>query len=201
KNNPQERPETSALVAMKHSKQTASVQRDQLDQESPNWVTNKKRRPCIFCNNNHWDSKCQIYPTVEQRICRLKEIKVCPNCFKLGHSEFDCKKDSLYTDKTNQFKQPKDSGVDKGKIVVRNANISVNSTTKVEKKRILFLCKEITVFNPDKPEQQVQVLVLFDVGADATFISQKLAHQLNLRETDEEYIISSFGTGIPGYAT
>uniref|UniRef100_A0A1I7VDD0 DUF1758 domain-containing protein n=2 Tax=Loa loa TaxID=7209 RepID=A0A1I7VDD0_LOALO len=85
-------PETSALVAMKQSKQTTSAERNQLDQESPNWVTNKKRRPCIFCNNNHWDSNCHIYPTVEQRIDRLKEIKLCPNCFKLGHSEFDCKK-------------------------------------------------------------------------------------------------------------
>uniref|UniRef100_A0A1I7W4A9 DUF1758 domain-containing protein n=1 Tax=Loa loa TaxID=7209 RepID=A0A1I7W4A9_LOALO len=40
--------------------------------------------------------------------------------------------------------------------------------------------------------------VLFDVGADATFISQKLAHRLNLRETDEEeYTISSFGNRNP----
>uniref|UniRef100_A0A1I7VP71 DUF1758 domain-containing protein n=1 Tax=Loa loa TaxID=7209 RepID=A0A1I7VP71_LOALO len=172
-------PETSALVAMKQSKQTASAERNQLDQESPNWVINKKRRPCIFCNNNQWDSNCHIYPTVEQRIDRLKKIKVCPNCFKLGHSAFDCKKRMR---------------VNKGKIVVKNANISVNSTTKVEEKRVLLLCKE----NPDKPEQQVQALVLFDISADATFISQKLAHRLNLRETDEEeYTISSFGNRNP----
>uniref|UniRef100_A0A1I7VXE5 DUF1758 domain-containing protein n=1 Tax=Loa loa TaxID=7209 RepID=A0A1I7VXE5_LOALO len=69
---------------------------------------------------------------------------------------------------------------------------------KVEGIRVLLLCKEITVFNPDKPEQQVQALVLFDVGADATLISQKLAHRLNLRETDEEeYTISSLGNRNP----
>ncbi|VIO93638.1 Uncharacterized protein BM_BM17495 [Brugia malayi] len=81
-------PENSALIAIKQSKQTrgtASAERNQLNQENPNWSTNKKRRPCIFCNNNHWDSKCHIYSTVEQRIDRLKEINVCSNCFKSGH--------------------------------------------------------------------------------------------------------------------
>uniref|UniRef100_A0A1I7VTU1 DUF1758 domain-containing protein n=1 Tax=Loa loa TaxID=7209 RepID=A0A1I7VTU1_LOALO len=173
-------PETSALVAMKQSKQTTSAERNQLDQESPNWVTNKKRRPCIFCNNNHWDSNCHIYPTVEQRIDRRKLS------FALIVSSLDIANSTAK------------KGVNKGKIVVKNANISVNSTTKGEEKRVLLLCKEITVFNPDKPEQQVQALVLFDVGADATFISQKLAHRLNLRETDEEkYTISSFGNRNP----
>uniref|UniRef100_A0A1I7VP78 DUF1758 domain-containing protein n=1 Tax=Loa loa TaxID=7209 RepID=A0A1I7VP78_LOALO len=130
-----------------------------------------------------------------------------PNFFKVEHSEFDCRErvncfyckeshnSSLYTTKTHESNQSKDSGIDKGKIVV---NTSVNLTTKVEKKRVLLLCKEITVFNPDKPEQQVQALVLFDVGTDATFISQKLAHRLNLIETDEEkYTISSFGNRNP----
>uniref|UniRef100_A8P0H4 Gag protein, putative n=1 Tax=Brugia malayi TaxID=6279 RepID=A8P0H4_BRUMA len=64
-------PENSALIAVKQSKQTrgtASAERNQLNQENPNWSTNKKRRPCIFCNNNHWDSKCHIYSTVEHEL-------------------------------------------------------------------------------------------------------------------------------------
>uniref|UniRef100_A0AAF5PPJ3 Zinc knuckle family protein n=1 Tax=Wuchereria bancrofti TaxID=6293 RepID=A0AAF5PPJ3_WUCBA len=88
-------PENSALIAIKQSKQirgTASTEKNQLNQENPNWSTNKKRRPCIFCNNNHWDSKCLIYSTVEQRIDRLKEINVCSNCFKTGHNELNCTK-------------------------------------------------------------------------------------------------------------
>ncbi|KAL3982368.1 hypothetical protein ACH3XW_46890 [Acanthocheilonema viteae] len=203
-------PESSALIAMKQSKQAASTERNEPNKESPNWSTSKKRRPCIFCNNNHWDSKCDIYPTVEQRIKRLKEIKVCSNCFKLGHSEFDCKKrvscfyckkshnSSLCTTRTNKSNQPKDSGIDKEKIVVKNANISLNSNKKIERKRVLLLCKEVTVFNPDKPEQQARALVLFDAGADTTFILQKLAHRLNLTETDEEECaISSFSNRNP----
>ncbi|VDN84167.1 unnamed protein product [Brugia pahangi] len=33
----------------------------------------------------------------------------------------------------------------------------------VEKKGVLLLCKEVTVFNPDKREHQSQALVLFNV--------------------------------------
>ncbi|VDM13052.1 unnamed protein product [Wuchereria bancrofti] len=181
------------MIAMKQS---------QPGQESSNWLTNKKKRPCIFCNNNHWDSKCHIYSTVEQRIDRLKEINVCSNCFKIGHSEFDrrkrarcfyCKKShnsAFCTTKTHKSKQPKDSGIDKGKVVIKNANTSVNSN--IKGKRVLLLCKEATVFNPDKPEHQ------YFLTSDAIFISQKLAYRLNLLETDEEeYTISSFGNRIP----
>uniref|UniRef100_A0AAF5Q1F1 CCHC-type domain-containing protein n=1 Tax=Wuchereria bancrofti TaxID=6293 RepID=A0AAF5Q1F1_WUCBA len=89
-------PETSALIAMKQSKQirdTATVEKIQPNQERSDWLTNKKKRPCIiFCNKNHWDSKCHIYSTVEQRTDRLKKVNVCSNCFKPGHREFDCRK-------------------------------------------------------------------------------------------------------------
>ncbi|KAK6102944.1 hypothetical protein QQG55_10500 [Brugia pahangi] len=196
-------PENSALIAIKQSKQirgTASAEKNQLNQENPNWSTNQKRRPCIFCNNNHWDSKCHIYSTVEQRIDRLKEINVCSNCFKSGHNELNCIKtvSCFYCKKSHNSALCTTKTRDTGKIVAKNANISVNPTKKVEKKRVLLLCREINVFNPDKPEHQVQALVLFDVGADATFISQRLAHRLNLLETDEEeYKISSFGNRTP----
>ncbi|VDN95829.1 unnamed protein product [Brugia pahangi] len=44
----------------------------------------------------------------------------------------------------------------------------------------------------------MQTYLTVDVGADATFISQRLAHRLNLLETDEEeYKISSFGNRTP----
>uniref|UniRef100_A0A1I7VQ58 Uncharacterized protein n=1 Tax=Loa loa TaxID=7209 RepID=A0A1I7VQ58_LOALO len=33
----------------------------------------KTQRPCIFCNKNHWDNERQIYPSLGQRMQRLKE--------------------------------------------------------------------------------------------------------------------------------
>uniref|UniRef100_A0AAF5Q7Q7 Reverse transcriptase domain-containing protein n=1 Tax=Wuchereria bancrofti TaxID=6293 RepID=A0AAF5Q7Q7_WUCBA len=152
-------PENSALIAIKQSKQirgTASTEKNQLNQENPNWSTNKKRRPCIFCNNNHWDSKCLIYSTVEQRIDRLKEINVCSNCFKSGHNELNCTKRAscFYCKKSHNSALCTTKTCDAGKVVAKNAKISVNSTKKVEKKRVLLLCREINVFNPDKPEHQ-----------------------------------------------
>uniref|UniRef100_A0AAF5Q714 CCHC-type domain-containing protein n=1 Tax=Wuchereria bancrofti TaxID=6293 RepID=A0AAF5Q714_WUCBA len=149
-------PETSALIAMKQSKQirdTATAEKIQSNKKSLNWLTNKKKRPCIFCNKNHWDSKCHIYSTVEQRIDRLKEINVCSNCFKIGHSKSDCRK----TANCFYCKKSHNSALCTlrlmRKIVIKNSNTSVNSNTKIEEKRVLLRCKEVTVFNPDKPER------------------------------------------------
>ncbi|EJW86622.1 hypothetical protein WUBG_02468 [Wuchereria bancrofti] len=105
---------------MKQSKQirdTATAEKIQSNQESSSWLTNKKKRLCIFCNKNP-------NSTVEQRIDRKTA-----NCFY-------CKKshNSACTTKTQKSKQPKDSGIDKGKVVIKNANISVNSNTKMEGK-------------------------------------------------------------------
>uniref|UniRef100_A0A1I7VV65 Zinc knuckle family protein n=1 Tax=Loa loa TaxID=7209 RepID=A0A1I7VV65_LOALO len=32
----------------------------------------KKRLPCIFCDGNHWNDECDIYPTVKERLEKLK---------------------------------------------------------------------------------------------------------------------------------
>uniref|UniRef100_A0AAF5Q6H2 DUF5641 domain-containing protein n=1 Tax=Wuchereria bancrofti TaxID=6293 RepID=A0AAF5Q6H2_WUCBA len=140
-------PENSALIAIKQSKQIrgmASTEENQLNQKNPNWSTNKKGDPC------------HIYSTVEQRIDRLKEINVCSNCFKSGHNELNCTKRAscFYCKKSHNSALCTTKTCDAGKVVAKNAKISVNSTKKVEKKRVLLLCREINVFNPDKPEHQ-----------------------------------------------
>uniref|UniRef100_A0A1I7W4R0 DUF1758 domain-containing protein n=1 Tax=Loa loa TaxID=7209 RepID=A0A1I7W4R0_LOALO len=34
-----------------------------------------RKRPCIFCSRDHWDSDCDIYSTVKGRMKRLKTLK------------------------------------------------------------------------------------------------------------------------------
>ncbi|VBB34638.1 unnamed protein product [Acanthocheilonema viteae] len=48
-------------------------------------------RSCALCNKNHWDEECQTYPTLKQRLERLKKFNACFNCFKAGHITAKCK--------------------------------------------------------------------------------------------------------------
>uniref|UniRef100_A0A8R1XSN6 Uncharacterized protein n=1 Tax=Onchocerca volvulus TaxID=6282 RepID=A0A8R1XSN6_ONCVO len=48
-------------------------------------------RPCIFCTQDHWNSECDVYPTVKSRMKRLKSLKKCAICFKDSHKTELCK--------------------------------------------------------------------------------------------------------------
>lgn len=44
------------------------------------------RKPSIFYTEDHWDSECNVYPTVNSRRNRIKLLKNCPVCFKDSHN-------------------------------------------------------------------------------------------------------------------
>uniref|UniRef100_A0AAF5Q6M1 DUF1758 domain-containing protein n=1 Tax=Wuchereria bancrofti TaxID=6293 RepID=A0AAF5Q6M1_WUCBA len=51
----------------------------------------KKRRPCVFCARDHWDSDCEIYITLNDRLNRLKVLKKCTVCLRDSHKGEICK--------------------------------------------------------------------------------------------------------------
>lgn len=62
----------------------------------------------------------------------------------------------------------------------------MSQSNETSSKEALLLCKEIEIFNPNLPTHKKWALVLFDVGAQKSFISRSLANKLNLKETKEE---------------
>lgn len=162
-------------------------------------------RPCALCNKNHWDEECQIYPTLKQRLQRLKKLNACLNCFKIGHMAARCKnkKRNCFHCKgqhnsalcPNKFKEMPNKPEDPDSTTT--TNIIVEKEKKRDK-RILLLCKQINVFNPTNPNTQQRALALFDVGSQLSFVSKNLAKQLMLNETDEGKLnIASFGKKDP----
>uniref|UniRef100_A0A1I7VHK3 CCHC-type domain-containing protein n=1 Tax=Loa loa TaxID=7209 RepID=A0A1I7VHK3_LOALO len=83
------RGETSALAAIRQPKLNDS-KRITNSRKYPE--SNKIRRPCLFCKEDHWENKCQVYRTANHRLERLKTIGTCLNCLQKGHIAKDCRK-------------------------------------------------------------------------------------------------------------
>ncbi|VDO47322.1 unnamed protein product [Onchocerca flexuosa] len=69
---------------------TSALSTLQTNQKEPQTSTIRKK-PCIFCIRDHWYSECDIYPTVNSRMKRLKSLKKCAICFKDSHERELCK--------------------------------------------------------------------------------------------------------------
>uniref|UniRef100_A0A1I7VP88 DUF1758 domain-containing protein n=1 Tax=Loa loa TaxID=7209 RepID=A0A1I7VP88_LOALO len=183
-------------------------------------LTVSKRRPCIFCNRDHWDSECDVYPTANGRRNRLKLLKKCLICFKDSHNGERCKIkkqcfyckalhnsalcDSRSTASSNSLvhSEVKDyhenlqipPKMDYSASLYNSTNTTRTNTTK----ETLLLCKEVKVFNPTQPQRQKKALALFNISSQLSFISQKLSQQLKLTESDKQIMkITPFGMRNP----
>ncbi|MCP9261007.1 putative Reverse transcriptase [Dirofilaria immitis] len=112
----------------------------------------KTKRPCTFCNKDHWDNECQLYSTVKQRTERLKELKICLNSFDNSHKTTDCK-----SRKSSCFycKGPHNTALYEKKYRGHD------EPNKEE-------AKKVNVINPVNQEIQSGAIVLFDTGAQTS---------------------------------
>ncbi|VDM94942.1 unnamed protein product [Onchocerca ochengi] len=168
----------------------------------------KTRRPCSFCEQDHWDNECHVYPTLKQRMERLRENNACLNCLQLGHKESNCSKRKYscfhckgshntalcpmkYKESAQRDKPTKE------KMSIKIINPILNKKNP-EQRDVLLLCKEVETINLDTPVITEKAVVLFDSGAQISCISKKLANRLKLREIDYEKMkITSFGDRNP----
>ncbi|MCP9264373.1 Pao retrotransposon peptidase family protein [Dirofilaria immitis] len=81
--------ETSALSTIKQFKSTKSSDHESTTQ--PKKIARDKR-PCAFCNKDHWDNECSMYPTLKQRMEYLRKNNACLNCLRTGHATNNCNK-------------------------------------------------------------------------------------------------------------
>ncbi|MCP9260248.1 Integrase core domain containing protein [Dirofilaria immitis] len=129
----------------------------------------KTKRPCTFCNKDHWDNECQ-------------ELKVCFNCFDNSHKTTDCKgrKRSCF-----YCKGPHNTALCEKKYRGHD------EPNKEE-------AKKVSVINPVNQEIQRGAIVLFDTGAQTSFVSKKLAQKLKLEVGESGVIrIASFSNKYP----
>ncbi|MCP9260781.1 Zinc knuckle family protein [Dirofilaria immitis] len=84
--------ETSALSTIKQFKSTKSSGHESTTQ--PKKIARDKR-PCAFCNKDHWDNECSMYPTLKQRIEYLRKITHVLIAFGRGTQQIIVAKETL----------------------------------------------------------------------------------------------------------
>ncbi|MCP9261083.1 Pao retrotransposon peptidase family protein [Dirofilaria immitis] len=192
--------ETSALSTIKQFKSTKSSGHESTTQ--PKKIARDKR-PCAFCNKDHWDNECSTYPTLKQRMEYLRKNNACLNCLRTGHATNNCNKKKRSCFHYKNLHNTALCYVKYGMQIAESRNSanvinSIAQSTHQQGQEILLLSKEIEIINPIMPENHEEFLVLFDIGSQSSFISTKLANRLRLeRKETENLSISSFGNKFP----
>ncbi len=173
-----------------------------------------KKKSCVFCSDSHSHSDCQIVRDTGARLDIIRQKKLCFNCFgthlssqcrskyrcrvcsKKHHtslhkprSEHDSDENIVTNRKPDTFPEPTTKAV----YMASSPEItdSVYHTGKLEAKNILLKTAIAPVCCDG---MYTEANILFDEGAQRSFITQKLADELQLVPMSTENIsLSHFG--------
>ncbi|XP_071161120.1 uncharacterized protein [Mytilus edulis] len=160
------------------------------------------KKPCIFCQGVHAPLACKNVMEIEDRKRIVKEKQACFNCLG-NHRVADCKSDKTCKNcnkrhhtsicsknETHLYTKSKDSSTSKPDTDAAVA--SMHSSTSSVRSQVL-LKTAIAPITYDKTHFNT-ANILFDEGAQRSFITQEMADLLNLRPHRKEAItISGFG--------
>lgn len=152
---------------------------------------------CRYCNNKHWIDECIKYPTIEERKKQLKDS--CYRCLKVGQLSKECKKTKtcVYCGEINihhrslcpqKFKTKVSSAHMSGEITdISEACVCSSENNLVSAgEMVLRQTAKSEVRNPLNSKCDM-VRILLDSGSQRTYVTSKLAEQLQLtREKEEE---------------
>ncbi|XP_063416451.1 uncharacterized protein LOC134698089 [Mytilus trossulus] len=163
---------------------------------------NLTSKPCIYCNDIHAPTACMKVKNLDDRKRTIKEKQLCFNCLgshRIAHckSKKTCKNCSKrhHTSICNlneQHTQDKaKTETDNCKIVKPDSNHTVALATSI-RAQVLLKTAISTVSSNENHSSQANIL--FDEGAQRSFITKDMADKLNLKPVRNEVItVSGFG--------
>ncbi|XP_063404398.1 uncharacterized protein LOC134687869 [Mytilus trossulus] len=168
----------------------------------------KTKRPCLFCHNPHHPNECTKITDINARTQIVKEKRVCFNCFG-NHKVSECR--SKYSCRNCSKKHHssicrnnllnENSTSSEIKAVTKPVNEELQSTTETKSAAMhsaVTAHTEILLKTAVAPvwyhDESVMTNILFDEGAQNSFISQELVEKLNIKPTGVVSMqISAFG--------
>ncbi|XP_063442697.1 uncharacterized protein LOC134722997 [Mytilus trossulus] len=160
-------------------------------------------RTCIFCSGEHYPTECFEVTDANARNQIVKQKQLCFNC--LGSHRVAACKSTKRCKKCNGMHH---TSICRGKEVIPGTTpehttrqSSVNKVETINETRVMYSSQQnhnILLKTAIAPvvynDQEVECNILFDEGAQCSFITQKLADQLEIKPTEKVSIqLSAFG--------
>lgn len=161
---------------------------------------------CRYCDERHWSDECTKYSTLDERKKRLRDS--CFKCLKVGHMSKDCKKikTCVYCGESNSHHRSLCPKQFKGNVSGAHLTEEVSAMSREEssdqKESVLISSGEMVLMQTAKAEiknpianKSEVVRILLDSGSQRTYITEKLAEQLQLpKDKEEEIKLVTFGS-------
>ena len=166
---------------------------------------NIKKQHCVFCKKNHPAHSCDVVTDYQKRLEIIKENKLCFNC--LAHhrvsqcpSKFRCRKckkkhhTSLCNSEPTKSEEPKtEKQTDSTTPTTTAGLLTPASSCKAPKNTACLLKTAVAPVIADGVKTHANIL--FDEGAQRSFISAELANKLHISPVSQADIaMASFGT-------
>ena len=183
----------------------ATTTKQQQRHGKPQEFTGKKTWPCVFCQGTHKAKNCTVVSSKHERSNIVKNSKLCLNCFSRNHYVKDCKSPFRCLDCKQKHHTAICLGkpanqMDKNKTQEAAPNVHANySSLGDTSEEIPTVLLKTAVTNIYAGPYTSQATVLFDEGAQRTFITEQMVNDLNIKTTDYETIsLTTFGATSTG---
>ena len=170
---------------------------------NPQQQSERKPIHCVYCKQLHLPSRCDVVTNPQDRMTIVKRDKLCFNCLgrhKVSQcmSKFKCKickhkhHTSLCTSHINTKGDDKGTGQTTTTTELFTPTVSVSSSPPLQSSSCLLKTAIAMVSTPDVT---MEGNIIFDEGAQRSFITQEMATKLNLKPCGKDNIsLASFGS-------
>lgn len=180
---------------------------------SNSFATTERNISCFYCKQNHMIYKCDSFLSlsVEDKIAKVKELKLCLNCLRSKHFAWNCKAQKCFkckkshntllhleTSISNSIENAtgvNNSGVDTQAVNHTKPDsssvICISECAVADTSHVLLSTAIIQVKNSEN--KYVTCRALLDSGSQSHFISGNMCKQLGLKPTKINHLIKGVG--------
>lgn len=172
-------------------------------------VTNVK---CLNCKGDHQIYQCKNFKelSVAERLSKVRNLKLCLNCFKGKHFAKDCsaggckkctRKHNTLLHEERDLKEAKEESDKPGVVQDSTPSKAVNTICthlqakeKTESNQVLLSTAIIRVRNNEN--QYVEGRILLDNGSQSNFVTEEFVKKLKLKTVDDKIQIKGINQSI-----